>query len=438
MVSKILVTREPWTADGAGSTLPSGAPQGSVRCLLRLESMRVKKLAIAAPGRFHAFDLGRELRRLGHEVYVYSNYPRRVAERFGLDPKTYRGLISQRVFDRLASRLGIPQVLVEAPGLRWFSAFVARGLQRDGPFDAVYLFSGAALDALSLPPQHLGVRLVARGSSHIDHQFELLDLEARQAQVALETPSRFIRERERLEYAHCDHVVVNSTFGLQSFRAHGVSNVQLNLSGCDPALFKAGPAVLAARQDRIRRGQRLKILLVGSISYRKGVRDALRVAEALHRDFDFEWVGEYEPAVAPLRARLEQVCNVRPRVAHFSLPEVYQAGDLYLFPTLEDGFPATLAQALWSGLPVLTTPRSSALDLISEGLNGHLYEPSRPQDAIALLQALNHDRPRWAAMVEAAAATRLRTWEEMARGLLGLIDACVQARASPLRASSHG
>jgi len=62
----------------------------------------------------------------------------------------------------------------------------------------------------------------------------------------------------------------------------------------------------------------------------------------------------------------------------------YQTSDLFLFPSVEDGFAQVVAEALACGLPVVTTHNTGASDLIDPGTNGEVLPIREPQ---ALAQA---------------------------------------------------
>ena len=57
-----------------------------------------------------------------------------------------------------------------------------------------------------------------------------------------------------------------------------------------------------------------------------------------------------------------------PRVPELELTTQYSWADIFLFPTIEDGFAVVVAQAQASGLPVITTPNGSGPDLITPGV----------------------------------------------------------------------
>ena len=65
-----------------------------------------------------------------------------------------------------------------------------------------------------------------------------------------------------------------------------------------------------------------------------------------------------------------------------SLCDRLRSADIFILPSLEDGFARTVAEALACGLPVITTPNTGASDLVLRGENGEVV-PIRDPQAIA-------------------------------------------------------
>ena len=128
-----------------------------------------------------------------------------------------------------------------------------------------------------------------------------------------------------------------------------------------------------------------------------------------------------------------------PRVPQHELPRHYGWGDVFLFPTLQDGFAVVLAQAQAAGLPLLATPNCAAPELVSEGRTGWI----RPiRDATAYVDQLRWcatHREQLAAMVDAVAASHMpRDWLTVAQdfrvAVIAGIDRCADlAVAGKLR-----
>src|SRR5258708_5056498 len=100
------------------------------------------KIAIVVHGRFHAFDLARELSR-HHDVVVFTNYPKWAARRFGLAKHQVRSFwihgIASRLAGRIAGLFGLSYP--EAALHKVFGSWAASELLRED-WDAVHPFSG--------------------------------------------------------------------------------------------------------------------------------------------------------------------------------------------------------------------------------------------------------------------------------------------------------
>jgi glycosyltransferase involved in cell wall biosynthesis len=174
--------------------------------------------------------------------------------------------------------------------------------------------------------------------------------------------------------------------------------------GADVGAFRVTPAARDARAARILGGGRLRVLYVGALSFRKGLLDLLRAAELLRNDsVEFTLVGprmaESERLLAKAGANVRLLAK-RPQA---ELPEAYAAADLFVFPTIEDGFGMVLTQAKAAGLPILTTENCAGSDLVTDGRDGWIV-PIRDAEALA-------DRLRWCAAHRSAVADMTRAVE---------------------------
>src|SRR5262252_6797607 len=101
------------------------------------------KIAIVVHGRFYAFDLARSLRERGHDVTVFTNYPRWATRKFGLQAEQVRSCWPLGVLQRVVARLG-PDRLLKKLDPFWHTAFgkwAAREVSRES-WDVVHEFSG--------------------------------------------------------------------------------------------------------------------------------------------------------------------------------------------------------------------------------------------------------------------------------------------------------
>jgi len=380
------------------------------------------KIALITQGRFHALDLMGGLLARGHDVVLMSGHPESALRRAGIPGGTVRTYGLHGVSAHAIRTLGWPALErgAEAPLHQAFGRWAARELERDS-WDVVYAWSSAAEESLRLPHPAGQVRVVERGSSHIVTQRRLLDEEAARVGTAIERPSDWMVAREQREYALADAVAVLSTFARQSFIDQGVdpARVWLLRPGVDVEEFRPSDEVLARRIERIRSGDQLRVLFVGTLSFRKGLWDLATMMRRLgSRRMDFTLVGDVPVEAREIVADLSRQARVEPRQPRHRLRDVFGEADVFVFPTIEDGFGLVLAQAHAAGLPILTTPNGGGLDVIADGRTGWIL-PVRMPDAFAeRLQWCDEHREEFARLVECAVGSpRPRGWTSMAEDL---------------------
>lgn len=89
--------------------------------------------------------------------------------------------------------------------------------------------------------------------------------------------------------------------------------------------------------------------------------------------------------LASFPAEIRSRVDVYPRVDQVELARLYEGADLFVFPTLFEGFSRALIEAMAAALPIVTTPVGAAPDLLESEVNC-LMVPVR--DARALERAM--------------------------------------------------
>lgn len=377
------------------------------------------KIAIVVQGRFHAFDLAQALLRQGADVTVYTNYPAWAAARFGLERSRVRSLWPHALAARLLARVpgALRQPWIESALHRWFGRWAARTVLRE-PWDVIHCWSGVSEELMRDPRAVRVPTWLMRGSAHIRSQAAILRDEERRSGVRLEQPSDWMIGREEREYALATTVRLASSFAYRTFVEHGFPEARMRVLplATRVSAFRPASAVIEARAQRILGGQPLRVLYVGNVTYQKGMRDLEELVRGVDAArFEFRAVGavarECRALADGLRGRVDWVG----RVPQASLPEHYAWADLFVFPTLHDGFAVVLAQAQASALPILATTNCAAPDLVREGHDGWIL-PIRDAGAFAArLVWCDAHRIEVAAMVHALYREhRTRDWDDVA------------------------
>lgn len=373
------------------------------------------KIAIIVHGRFFAFDLARELIRQGHQVTVVTNYPASIAIRWGVPATAVVSVLSHGLISRLAEKLRLSSWL--EPWLHRYFASRASAAVRGRDFDAVLAFSGVAEEAFSDGLGGRALRVLVRASSHIQEQRDILTAEEKRARLIVAKPSPWMVAREGREYALADQIFILGGFSRRTFEQRAIPARRLCVIhlAADLRIFHATPEIMEARKKRLLAGQRLRVLAVGTFSHRKGCLDLVELARRVQDIADVVFVGTVVPEAMPLAKSAAGLISFQPRVPEKELPKVYAAADVFVMPTLEDGFAVVVAHAKASGLPVLVTENCDAADIIQHGVSGWVL-PVRTPDAFAThLRALHENREALVAMSKSAwEDSASRGWETVA------------------------
>jgi glycosyltransferase involved in cell wall biosynthesis len=388
------------------------------------------KIAIVVTGRFHAFDLARGLIARGHEVTVFTTYPAWAARRFGLAPENMCSFPAIGVLERVAGRLGSEALRkkLEPFLLTSFGKWAAKQVSRQD-WDVIHEFSGMGEEVIRAT-RGKAKHLLGRGSSHIRTQAELLRQESVRTGGDISQPSPWIIEREEREYAIADYIVVLSRFCFESFVRQRVpaEKVLILPLGVDTRMFSLSAEMVEKRCQRILSGAPLTVLTTGAVSLRKGIYDFAQITRALEGKIRFRWIGGVMPEAKAFLTRMPTGVEFVPHQPQSSLPTAYAEADLFLLPTIEDGFGMVLTQAQANSLPLLTTTNSSGPDIIHEGQTGWVLPIRNPESFISRLLWCDSHRVELAQMVRGIARTfRPRDWSEVAADFESLCTAATAA-----------
>ncbi len=162
-----------------------------------------------------------------------------------------------------------------------------------------------------------------------------------------------------------------------------------------------------------------RILFAGTWLARKGNQDAAAAFATLPAHLEFATLGAGADA-AHIRSHFPEA--VRPRVTVISAQsdreaaEAMASADAFLLPSVFEGTPLTLMEAMYSGLPIVTTATAGMADVVAHNETG-LLVPTRSPEAIAqALTSLAQDpslRRKIGAKAQREATSRY-TWEHSA------------------------
>jgi starch synthase len=385
------------------------------------------KVALSVPGKFHTFDLARELHAQGALAGILTGYPRFKLRHEQLPAsliRTFPWFMAPYMANPWQHRL--PRRWTRAQEhlvATTFTAWAAAAL----PACDVYVgLSGSSLAAGRRQQRQGGRYVCDRGSAHIRVQDALLREEHHEWGLPFEGVDPRNLEREEAEYAQADCITVPSAFAWQSFIRQGVppQKVRRLPYGVDLARFARSGEPDARRFD---------LLFVGGMSLQKGVPYLLQAYRALkHPAKSLKIAGTPSPQlIAHLSAKglWSPGIEVLGHVPQSELRHLMSRSHALVLPSVQDGFGMVLAQAMACGCPVIASENTGARDLFDDGQEGFIV-PIRNAAALAdRLQRLVDEtglRERMAAAC-IERVQRLGGWRDYGQRALGLYQQLVAA-----------
>jgi glycosyltransferase involved in cell wall biosynthesis len=317
---------------------------------------------------------------------------------------------------------------------RWFDRRVLSHLDRhllEPNADAFFTYNTGALETLRALRQH-GVVAFVDQMDTARVAYDLVRDEAAKwpgwESAPQSVPDAYF-DRLAAEWQAAAGVVVNSEWTATALVRQGVPRAKIHIVPLafepgrasrpqpDAASSKTGRADASALANRP-----FTVLWLGNVVLQKGIQYLIAAARLIaDRPIRFVVVGGIgisRQAVESAPPSVEFVGRVtRDRAA-----EAYRAADLFVFPTLSDGFGLTQLEAMAHGLPVIATPNCGAV--VDHGRDGLIVPPADANALASAIAELDDDRQRL---------------EEMGRQALGKAGTfSLSAFADRLDAAYHG
>jgi glycosyltransferase involved in cell wall biosynthesis len=141
-----------------------------------------------------------------------------------------------------------------------------------------------------------------------------------------------------------------------------------------------------------RLGPARRALYVGRLEPQKGLQTLLhalaRLPSASRPSLTLVGEGGQESQLRRLSAHLGLNARFTGVIPHDALPAVYAAHDLFVLPSLEEGQPKALIEAMACGLACVASDCEGNRSLVEDGRNGWLFQRREPTDLAALLGRL--------------------------------------------------
>ena len=364
------------------------------------------RITITTPAKFPAaFAAARYSEQRGELARIISPVPASRARPFGVSDECSIGLKGLGSWNYAFQRWG-PHSLQKQHQLAFSVAFDEAASRLIGECDVVNAWCSTALRTIRAAHRRGIPAVLEVASAHIESQAELLRAEfaafGSEIERTVITPG--VIERTLREYEEADAIIVTSRFVQSTFVERGVpaSKITVVPYGLD-----------ASTPPAPRGGGRIpRVIFVGGCSLRKGIPYLIEAFRRIEAPAELRLVGQTNEALFRRLGGLP--CNVDavgPKTGA-DLAAEYAAADVFVLPSVEDGWGLVTNEAMSAGLPVVVSDHAGSAEIVRDGVNGFVVA-ARDIDALASrLETLLSDGDLRRRMGAAARATvESRTWQ---------------------------
>lgn len=249
--------------------------------------------------------------------------------------------------------------------------------------DIFFGFTGGSLEALEYEKQH-GRQTILDQIDPARVEYETV-MEERRKYSGWEDDNEGDMDRYfsriEAEWELSDLIVVNSRWSRDALITQGVPEQKIRII---PVSY-SNTSIIKYPADCRPERKKLKILWLGTLCLRKGFPYALEAARMLeHAPVEFNFYGSSQINLDKIKWPGNS--KYMGKVARVDIGAVYRDHDLFLLPTLSDGFAITQVEAMANGLPVIATRCCG--DVVCHNKSGFIIDERSPSAIVAAIEAI--------------------------------------------------
>lgn len=159
-------------------------------------------------------------------------------------------------------------------------------------------------------------------------------------------------------------------------RGHGAKKVEIIPNGVDTELFKDRP--LDIKGSTFPDKKNITILFVGRLERQKNLETLIRAVHEISTNIKLVFVGSgsLKEEFLLLAKKLKVYLEIKKPVPHGRLSDIYHQADIFVLPSLVEGHPKVLLEAMVCELPCVASDIPGARDIITHNKDGFLVEPT--------------------------------------------------------------
>lgn len=235
-----------------------------------------------------------------------------------------------------------------------------------------------------------------------------------------------LEEKKAIKYRDeafsADYHIVASSFSKYTLTSIGIGNdsVAVIPYGVDTSRIQQ-------KSDYSLTGK-LKILYVGELSPQKGIYSLIKAIETVNENVEFHVVGSGLKMLSmENQNKLKNNCIFHGYMLQEDLFKLYSMCDVFLFPSLGDGFGFVVIEAMSAGMPVICSTNSVGSDAIRNNENGFTFQAGDNNEMIKKILYFVENRFEVERMGrKSAELAKEYTWEAYDKAVQGFVKNVIQ------------
>ena len=343
--------------------------------------MRKLNFLTTCHAKWHYFDVAKSLNKKGQLVKLVTGYPNFKSKKYNIPSEKIDTFPLYVMFDYILrgsqnNFLNKIRDKLQYANAKRISKNAIKYFENS---DVMLSISGSGYWSLDKFKEMGKIFICERSSSHINYQKSILEDEYKSYKLKNILDLEFSNwkiENEIYEYENADFILTPSKFVTDSFISKGHKNIIEVRFGVNTDDFK----VIENKKTK----NTFDILFVGQLSLRKGLHYLLEAFDKFsHPNKRLHIAGpkilDYEFFLDRIKGNDKIIFHGKTNKAE--LIKLYNLADVFVLPTLEDGYSIVINEAMACGCPVIVTTNSGAEEYVNESKCG-MVVPIRNSDKI--------------------------------------------------------
>lgn len=378
------------------------------------------EIIISCPGKFHIFNLAKELDKKRNLKKIFVGSPLFLVKNEGVSIDKIYSIPIQYIFYAKSKIKSLNCFISDHFEPLIFDYIVSKYIKNA---DIFHGFPGWMLRSSEVAKKR-NIIVVGEGSStHILQREKILKEEYKKMDIDIKPHNIWEIKTQLREYDLFDYLLVPSDFAGKSYIEYGFAKEKI---------IRIPYGVNEMFFEEYQRKKKDEIIIVGTIGIRKGTHyllDAYRRLKEKDKKLRLHLIGFFREDMREIIKRNIDIIDFIGAIKKRDLPEYFSSVDILVHPSLEEGFGILPLEAMASGLPVILSENTGVSEIVNDGEDGIVIKAGDAMQIYDKLKFLvENEHVRINMGIRAKEKARLYTWERYSNEYIEIFTNIVKKR----------